>query len=82
MKIAIVSPSPIPFAIGGAENLFWGLQNYINENTNHQCELIKLASPESSLEDLIDSEYPVPLVSLLVGCSVDQMEYYQSKSSH
>jgi glycosyltransferase involved in cell wall biosynthesis len=55
MKIAIVAPSPVPFAIGGAENLFWGLQNYINEHTDHQCELIKIASPESSLEEIINS---------------------------
>jgi glycosyltransferase involved in cell wall biosynthesis len=55
MKIAIVAPSPVPFTIGGAENLFWGLQNYINENTNHQCELIKIPSPESNLEQLINS---------------------------
>jgi len=55
MKIAIVAPSPVPFTIGGAENLYWGLQNYINEQTSHQCELIKLPSPESSVEELIDS---------------------------
>ena len=55
MKIAIVAPSPVPFTVGGAENLYWGLQNYINEHTPHQCELIKIASPESNLEQLIDS---------------------------
>jgi glycosyltransferase involved in cell wall biosynthesis len=55
MKIAIVAPSPVPFTVGGAENLFWGLQNYINEHTPHQCELIKIASPESDLEQLINS---------------------------
>ena len=55
MKIAIVAPSPVPFTVGGAENLFWGLQSYINEHTPHQCELIKVASPESNLEQLIDS---------------------------
>ena len=55
MKIALITPSPVPFTIGGAENLFWGLQNYINENTRHQCELIKIPSPESNLEELINS---------------------------
>ena len=55
MKIAIIAPSPVPFTVGGAENLFWGLQSYINEHTPHQCELIKIASPESNLEELIDS---------------------------
>lgn len=55
MRIAIVAPSPVPFSIGGAEALFWGLQSYINENTPHHCELIKLVTPESNLEQLIDS---------------------------
>lgn len=55
MKIALIAPSPVPFAIGGAENLFWGLQNYINENTRHQCELIKIPSPETNLGELINS---------------------------
>jgi glycosyltransferase involved in cell wall biosynthesis len=64
MKIAIVAPSPIPFTIGGAENLYWGLQNYINENTKHQCELIKLPSPESNLEELINSYERFSLLNL------------------
>ena len=55
MKIAIVAPSPVPFTVGGAENLFWGLQNYINEHTRHQCELIKISSPETNLSQLIES---------------------------
>ena len=55
MKIALIAPSPVPFTVGGAENLFWGLQNYINESTQHQCELIKIPSPESNLEQLISS---------------------------
>ena len=29
MKIAIVAPSSVPFTIGGAENLYWGLQNFL-----------------------------------------------------
>src|SRR5882757_10421886 len=55
MKIAIVAPSPIPFTVGGAENLFWGLQNYINEETSHQCELLKLPTPENNFFELIES---------------------------
>jgi glycosyltransferase involved in cell wall biosynthesis len=53
MKIAIVAPSPVPFTIGGAENLFWGLQKYINDETSHQCELIKLPSREHNFADLV-----------------------------
>ena len=55
MKIAIVAPSSVPFTIGGAENLYWGLQNFINEETQFQCELIKLPSREDDLFQIIDS---------------------------
>ncbi len=57
MKIAILSPSPIPFTTGGAEKLWWGLQEYINKHTPHQCELIKIPTKENSFWDLIDSYY-------------------------
>ncbi len=55
MKIAIVARSSVPFIIGGAENLYWGLQNFINEETQFQCELIKLPSREDDLFQIIDS---------------------------
>ncbi len=55
MKIAIIAPSPVPFGIGGAENLWWGLLNEINQNSPHQAELIKLPSPEAGFWDLIAS---------------------------
>lgn len=57
MKIAIVSPSPVPFTIGGAENLMWGLCESINKYTDHQAELIKLPTKEHSFWDLIESYY-------------------------
>jgi len=57
VKIAIVAPSPVPFNIGGAEKLWWGLQNYINEHTTHQCELFKIPTREHNFWDLIDSYY-------------------------
>ena len=57
MKIAIVSPSPVPFTIGGAENLMWGLCENINKYTEHQAELIKIPTKEHSFWDLIDSYY-------------------------
>lgn len=57
MKIAIVGPSPVPFTIGGIENLMWGLCDTINQKTSHQCELIKLPSKELSFWDLIETYY-------------------------
>lgn len=57
MKIAIVGPSPIPFTIGGAERLMWGLCDNINQLTNYQAELIKVPVKENSFWDLIDSYY-------------------------
>ncbi|MEE4362768.1 MAG: glycosyltransferase family 4 protein [Desulfotignum sp.] len=53
MKIGIVGPSPVPFCIGGAENLYWGLLNQINQHTPHQAELIKLPAKETGFWDLI-----------------------------
>lgn len=55
MNIAIVAPSPVPFVIGGAENLWWGLLNEINQNTPHQADLIKLPGPERNFSELIAS---------------------------
>jgi len=55
MKIAIVTPHPIPFAIGGAENLWWGLQNHIRQNTPHDCDIVALVSPENTLDGLVAS---------------------------
>ena len=55
MDIAIVAPCPIPYVIGGAENLWRGLQDHLNEHTEHQAELIKLPSREHSFWDLVDT---------------------------
>lgn len=55
MKIAIIAPSSVPFTIGGAENLWWGLLNSINQYTSHQAELIKLPSPERNFWEVLDS---------------------------
>lgn len=57
MKIALIAPSPIPYTMGGAEKLWFGIYKYINENTNHQCELIKIPVNENSFWGLIDSYY-------------------------
>jgi len=55
MKIAIVSPSHVPYVYGGLEGLTWKLTEAINRLTSHQAELIKLPSPESSFWDHVDS---------------------------
>ncbi len=55
MKIAIVAPSPVPFGVGGAEKLWWGLLEYINKHTSHNAELIKIPTKESDFFSLIES---------------------------
>ena len=55
MRIAIVAPSGVPFAVGGAEKLWWGLTHHINQLTPHHAELIKLPSPERTFSELMAS---------------------------
>ncbi|MGO9094324.1 MAG: glycosyltransferase family 4 protein [Bryobacteraceae bacterium] len=55
MNVGIVAPSPVPFCIGGAENLWWGLQDFLNQRTGHTAEIIKLPSREFSFWDLVDT---------------------------
>lgn len=55
MQVAILAPGAVPFTIGGAERLCWGLQNWLNEHTRHQVELIRLPSPEGDFWSLLDS---------------------------
>lgn len=55
MKIAIVAPSAVPFLVGGAEKLWWGLLDAINQRTQHHAELIKLPSPEGDFWALMSS---------------------------
>lgn len=57
MKIAIVAPSPVPFTVGGVENLLWGMSTWMNQNTEHQVELIKLPSREMDFWSLINTYY-------------------------
>ncbi|WP_342679599.1 glycosyltransferase family 4 protein [Methanofollis sp. UBA420] len=57
MKIAIVAPSPVPFTVGGAEQLFWGMREAIHEYTPHQCELVKIPTREDNFWNLIASYY-------------------------
>lgn len=55
MKIAIVSPQPIPLVLGGAENLWWGLQQHFQSHTEHDCDIISVMSPEGSLWELVNT---------------------------
>jgi glycosyltransferase involved in cell wall biosynthesis len=55
MKIAIVAPCPVPYVVGGAEKLWWGLVRHMNDATEHQADIIKLPSPEADFDSLMDS---------------------------
>ena len=55
MKIAILGPSPIPYTMGGAENLHLGLAGAFAEHTPHQVELLKVPVRETSFWEVIDS---------------------------
>lgn len=55
MNIAVVCPSPVPFAIGGMEYLVWGLFEHINKDTPHKAELIKVPTEEGSFWSVIES---------------------------
>ncbi|MEO3386176.1 glycosyltransferase family 4 protein [Mesorhizobium sp. CAU 1741] len=55
MKIALVTPLAVPLALGGAENLWWGLQSHFVNETEHDCDIVSVPSPEGSLVDLVES---------------------------
>jgi glycosyltransferase involved in cell wall biosynthesis len=55
MKIAILAPSGVPYAVGGAEKLWWGLLEGIRAHTDHEVELIKVPSPERNMREIIAS---------------------------
>lgn len=55
MKLAIIAPSPVPFVIGGAENLWSGLLTTFNRIDDIQADLIKLPSPERNATEIIAS---------------------------
>ena len=54
MKIAIVAPSPVPFFIGGAEKLYWGLHRHMNQLTPHEVELIKVPCRDQEFWPLME----------------------------
>ncbi|MDL2324565.1 glycosyltransferase family 4 protein [Ruminococcaceae bacterium OttesenSCG-928-A16] len=53
MKIAMLAPSPIPYTIGGAENLAWSLCENLNQKSSHQVELIKVPVREDNFWNVI-----------------------------
>ncbi|MBS1187382.1 MAG: group 1 glycosyl transferase [Burkholderiaceae bacterium] len=55
MNIAIVAPSPVPFVIGGAENLWAGMLAAFNAQPGIQADLIKLPSPERTFPEVLAS---------------------------
>lgn len=55
MNIAFVAPCPSPFTIGGAEKLYWDLERFVNNETQHRIDIIKLPSPEADLTSLLNS---------------------------
>ncbi len=57
MKIAIVAPSPVPFLIGGAEKLYWGLHRHMNQLTPHEVELIKVPCRDQEFWPLMEGYY-------------------------
>ena len=55
MKIALIAPSPVPFLIGGAENLWTGWIAALNAQPGVEADLIKLPSPERNFWEIVDS---------------------------
>ncbi|MHB8689910.1 MAG: glycosyltransferase family 4 protein [Solirubrobacteraceae bacterium] len=55
MDIALLAPSPVPLAIGGAENMWWALLEHLNRRTAHHADLIKLPTPERTFWEVVDS---------------------------
>lgn len=52
MKVAIVAPSPIPFVVGGAENLWHGMLQHFNQQPGVEVELIKVPIKEGNLLEI------------------------------
>ena len=64
MRIALLAPSGVPFALGGAERLWWGLTTYVNRHTTHAMDLIKLPSPERNFWEIAQSYRQFSLLDL------------------
>ncbi|MCA8154889.1 glycosyltransferase [Burkholderia contaminans] len=55
MNIAIVAPSHVPFALGGAERLWTNLCGAINNTAGLQADIIKLPAHEGNFWQIVDS---------------------------
>lgn len=55
MKIALIAPSPVPFVMGGAENLWTGWIAALNAQPGVEADLIKLPTPERDFWQIVDS---------------------------
>jgi len=55
MKVCIVAPSPVPYALGGAERLTTGLLKAVGEREGVAAEIIRLPSPERDFHDIVES---------------------------
>lgn len=55
MKIALIAPCPTPYIVGGAQRLWWGWADHVNDHTEHVLELIQLPSPEHDFFSVVFS---------------------------
>jgi glycosyltransferase involved in cell wall biosynthesis len=55
MNIAIVAPSHVPLALGGAERLWTNLCSAINNTPGLQADIVKLPSREADFWETVDS---------------------------
>lgn len=57
MKVALIAPGAVPFVRGGAENLWMGLHQALNELPGVHADIAKLPSPERNLTEVLQSYY-------------------------
>lgn len=55
MRVAVVAPWPVPYMFGGAEVLWRGLVDHINEATEHDAELVGIDSREHEFFELVET---------------------------
>jgi glycosyltransferase involved in cell wall biosynthesis len=55
VNVVIVAPCHVPLVIGGAEKLWWGLLQHLNQQTPHHADIIKLPGPERDFWEVVDS---------------------------
>jgi glycosyltransferase involved in cell wall biosynthesis len=55
LNVVIVAPCHVPLVIGGAEKLWWGLLQYLNGQTPHHADIIKLPGPERDFWEVVES---------------------------